>query len=110
MKANTITRQQFMLSGLLARDPEARQLHTRHLQVLEQVCASDTPSTAGLIADAVAVSLSQLSRLLGRLEECGLVTRTPNRPAQIAATKQGAALIERIDRYAAACRLPDRAA
>lgn len=107
---NPITNQQFVLSGLLARDPDARQLHVRHLQVLEHVCAAKTPRTAGLIAGSLDVSPSQLSRLLGRLEEFGLVSRTPNRPSHIEATVAGKALIRRIDTYAAAVRLPERAA
>ncbi len=100
---NDVTQQQFLLSGMLARDPDARRLHTRHLQVLEHVCTSTTPRTASLIAAELNVSLSQLSRLLGKLEYFELLSRTSNRPSQIVATDQGRALVQRISAYATAC-------
>ena len=97
------TERRFALSLLLARDPEARDFHQGHLLVLEFICARPEPVTAIPISLALDVSQSQLSRLLGKLEDRGLISRTNHRPATIVATEPGKALIRRIHAYVAAC-------
>lgn len=110
MKRSTASRRQFMLTGMLARDPIAAHLHHRHLQVLECVCQSTTPITATAIAVAVDVSPSQLSRLLGKLEEHALVRRSQTKPSFITATEQGRAMVHRITSYVESCRADRTAA
>lgn len=94
------------LSSLLARDPEAGLLHTRHLQVLAHLCVAASPMNGVTIAAVLDISPSQLSRLLAKLEARGFVTRTDPRyrPMLFAPTPQGQALDQRVRAHIDACR------
>ena len=104
MKRSKASKRQFMLTAMLARDPLAAHLHHRHLQVLECICRSTSPITAGKIASTVKLSPSQLSRLLASLEEQALLTRSETKPAFIRPTDQARAMIHRITSYFETCR------
>jgi DNA-binding MarR family transcriptional regulator len=102
------------LSSLLARDPEAGKLHHRHLQVLAQLCLSRKPLTATQIAAALDVRQPQMSRLLLKLENHGMISRTDprHRPMVFCPTASGRALDARVRGHVKACLRaePDRTA
>jgi DNA-binding MarR family transcriptional regulator len=103
---------QFMLSAILARDPDATRLHLRHLQVLEHVCSGNGVLTSAVIAAELDISPAQTSRLLAKLESHEMITRSDPRyrPMTWGPTVRGRALIIRLRTYVSACLSTDQAA
>lgn len=95
------------LSSLLAHDPEAGRLNTRHLQLIAALCDARGYMTASEAAAAIRLSPSQTARLIGRLEDRGLVSRwvrfDDQRCHMIAPTRAGRALNDRVRGHVIAC-------
>ena len=87
-------------SSLLARDHDAGQLHTRHVQIVCLLCAQGGPLSVGAIAALSGISTSQVSRITDRLAERGLVSKRRDeikgQTVVIAPTATGRALDERV--------------
>jgi DNA-binding MarR family transcriptional regulator len=93
------------LSALLASDRGTRKLHIRHLQILALACANDGPHSVASLARAAGISSGFNSKVIDRLFDEGLITRTVDpsdrRLLLIAPTKTGRDLNCRVAQYAA---------
>lgn len=90
-------------SALLASDPEAGKLHTRHLQLLALIVEHGQPLARVDAAAVLECSPGIITRTADRLVEIGFLTRRDSaldrRISELEATALGRAVNERIRKY-----------
>jgi DNA-binding MarR family transcriptional regulator len=87
-------------SALLAADSDARNLHTRDLQLLALIVSEATPISVGQAATSLGIASSHCSRVADKLVQRGLIVRSEKhsdrRIMQLAPSKTGRMLDARV--------------